>query len=128
MCASAPPTSAQRSINASFGFSTGSGASSSWLIVRAEVEEASREAFDRWYENEHLPEAHRDFNAVSAFRGWSDVDPGVHLAYYEFPDLVAANAILNSDLIKEFIKEFDRHWEGKVVRSRETFEVKQILK
>tara|TARA_B100000674_G_scaffold234515_1_gene192759 strand:+ start:247 stop:555 length:309 start_codon:yes stop_codon:yes gene_type:complete len=101
---------------------------SAYLIVRAEVEEASREAFDRWYENEHLPEAHRDFKAVSAFRGWSDVDPGVHLAYYEFSDLAAANAILNSDLIKEFIKEFDRHWEGKVVRSRETFEVKQIIK
>ena len=28
---------------------------SAFLIVRAEVEEASREAFDRWYENEHLP-------------------------------------------------------------------------
>ena len=93
-----------------------------------EVEEASRAAFDRWYENEHLPEAHRDFNAVSAFRGWSDVDPGVHLAYYEFSDLAAANAILNSDLIKEFIKEFDRHWAGKVTRSRETFEIKQIIK
>ena len=33
-----------------------------------------------------------------------------------------------ANLIKEFIKEFDRHWEGKVVRSRETFEVKQIIK
>ncbi len=101
---------------------------SAFLIVRAEVEEASREAFDRWYENEHLPEAHSNFNAISAFRGWSDVDPGVHLAYYEFSDLAAANAILNSDLIEEFIKEFDRHWGGKVTRSRETFEVKQIIK
>ena len=42
---------------------------SAYLIVRAEVEEASREAFDRWYENEHPPEAHRDFKAVSAFAG-----------------------------------------------------------
>lgn len=99
-----------------------------YLIVRAEVEEASREGFDRWYETEHLPDALRDFKAVSAMRGWSDVEPGVHLAFYEFPDLAAANAILNSDLIKEFIKEFDRHWEGKVVRTREVFEVKQSIK
>ena len=81
---------------------------SAYLIVRAEVEEASRESFDHWYETEHLPDALRDFNAVSAMRGWSDVDPGVHLAFYEFPDLAAANGILNSDLIKEFVKEFDR--------------------
>ncbi|MGB0551188.1 MAG: hypothetical protein ACPGQV_01230 [Alphaproteobacteria bacterium] len=101
---------------------------SAYLIVRAEVEEASRESFDHWYETEHLPDALRDFNAVSAMRGWSDVDPGVHLAFYEFPDLAAANGILNSDLIKEFVKEFDRHWEGKVVRTRETFEVKQFIK
>ena len=99
-----------------------------YLIVRAEVEESSREAFDNWYDNEHLPDAHREFRAVSAFRGWSDVDPNVHLAFYEFPDLAAANAILASDTIKEFIKEFDRHWEGKVIRSRETFEVKQSIK
>jgi hypothetical protein len=99
-----------------------------YLIVRAEVEEASREGFDHWYESEHLPDALRDFKAVSAMRGWSDVDPGVHLAFYEFPDLAAANAILNSDLIKEFVKEFDRHWEGKVIRTRETFEVKQRIK
>ena len=101
---------------------------SAYLIVRAEVEEASRESFDHWYETEHLPDALRDFNAVSAMRGWSDVDPGVHLAFYEFPDLAAANAILNSDLIKEFVKEFDRHWEGKVIRTREAFEVKQFIK
>jgi len=99
-----------------------------YLIVRAEVEEDSREGFDHWYECEHLPDALRDFKAVSAMRGWSDVDPGVHLAFYEFSDLAAANAILNSDLIKEFVKEFDRHWEGKVIRTRETFEVKQFIK
>ena len=99
-----------------------------YLIVRAEVEEASRKGFDHWYETEHLPDALRDFKAVSAMRGWSDVDPSVHLAFYEFPNLAAANAILNSDVIKEFVKEFDRHWEGKVVRTRETFEVKQYMK
>ena len=60
-------------------------------------------------------------------RGWSDVERGVHLAFYEFPDLIAANNLLSSDLMKEFIKEFDRHWAGKVRRTREVFEVKQLL-
>jgi len=99
-----------------------------YLIVRAEVDEESREKFDEWYETEHLPDALRDFNSLSAMRGWSDVEPGVHLAFYEFSDLAAANTLLSSDLMKKFIKEFDRHWSGKVVRTREVFEVKQLLK
>ncbi len=99
-----------------------------YLIVRAEVDEESREKFDEWYETEHLPDALRDFNSLSAMRGWSDVEPGVHLAFYEFSDLAAANTLISSDLMKEFIKEFDRHWTGRVVRTREVFEVKQLLK
>ena len=99
-----------------------------YIIVRAEVDEESREKFDEWYETEHLPDALRDFNSLSAMRGWSDVEPGVHLAFYEFSDLAAANTLISSDLMKEFIKEFDRHWTGRVVRTREVFEVKQLLK
>ena len=98
-----------------------------YLIVRAEVDEVIREEFDEWYEAEHLPDALREFKSLSAMRGWSDVEPGVHLAFYEFPDLAAANTLLSSDLMKEFIKEFDQHWTGKVVRTREVFEVKQSL-
>ena len=100
---------------------------SAYLIVRAAVDEESRTAFDAWYESEHLPDALRDFNGVSAMRGWSEVEPGIHLAFYEFPDLAAANKLLASDLMKDFIKEFDRHWAGKVTRTREVFEVKQFL-
>ena len=98
-----------------------------YLIVRADVETESREKFDHWYETVHLPEALRNFKAVSALRGWSDVESGVHLAFYEFPDLITANNLLGSDLMKKFIKEFDRHWAGKVTRTREVFEVKQSL-
>ena len=98
-----------------------------YLIVRADVATASREKFDHWYETVHLPEALRNFKAVSALRGWSDVESGVHLAFYEFPDLITANNLLGSDLMKKFIKEFDRHWAGKVTRTREVFEVKQSL-
>ena len=100
---------------------------SAYLIVRAAVDEESRTAFDAWYASEHLPDALRDFNGVSAMRGWSEVEPGIHLAFYEFPDLAAANKLLASDLMKDFIKEFDRHWAGKVTRTREVFEVKQFL-
>jgi len=98
-----------------------------FLIVRAEVPEADREAFDRWYETEHLPDAVKAFKAVSASRGWSDVDPGVHMAFYEFQDLARVRAVASSDEIKEMIKEFDRNWQDRVQRSREIVEIKQKL-
>jgi hypothetical protein len=102
-------------------------AMTAYLIVRAEVSTADRDAFDRWYETEHLPDARAAFKARAAWRGWSDVTPGVHIAFYEFPDLAAARAVTASDAIKALIAEFDRVWQGRVQRSREVIEVCQTL-
>ena len=45
------------------------------FIVRAQVVDATvKDAFDRWYQNEHLPDAHRAFKARRAWRDWSEVD------------------------------------------------------
>jgi hypothetical protein len=98
-----------------------------YLIVRAEVDPAVTDAFDTWYENEHLPDALKSFNALAAKRGWSSLDASMHIAIYEFPDLAAVNAVMNGDAIKGSIKEFDRHWHGKVTRSREIVEFSQEL-
>jgi hypothetical protein len=100
---------------------------SAYLIVRAKVKEENREAFDKWYQSEHLPDALQDFKGISAMRGWSDVEDNVHLAFYEFPTLAAANKLLGSELMRDFIDEFDKHWGGKVTRTREVFEVRQLL-
>ena len=99
-----------------------------YLIVRAEVADvAHRDAFDKWYAQEHLPEAKEKFGAVSASRGWSDVDASLHYAFYEFRDLKAARDISSSEAIKGMIAEFDRHWDGKVTRTREVVEIKQSI-
>jgi len=98
-----------------------------YLIVRAEVAEADREAFDRWYETEHLPDALAAFACLSAWRGWSDVTPEIHLAFYEFPDLAAVRALAASDAMTAMRAEFDRAWGDRVPRSREIFEVKQAV-
>ena len=98
-----------------------------YFIVRAEVPEAERTAFDTWYETEHLPQAQAAFHARSAWRGWSDVTPGVHMAFYEFASLSAARAMTKSDVLKEMVAEFDRLWGDRVPRSREVIEVKQFI-
>ena len=99
-----------------------------FLIVRAEVGKGEdRDAFDRWYEKEHLPDAAKAFSALSAWRGWSEVDANVHYAFYEFPDLARAKAIADSDAIKALIAEFDATWQGRVTRTRDIVERQQQL-
>ncbi len=98
-----------------------------YFIVRAEVEEADRDAFDHWYETEHLRDAKAAFDAVSARRGWSDVTPGIHFAIYEFPTLARAREIAASDALKAMIVEFERVWQDRVPRTREVLEIKQSI-
>ncbi|MDA0662922.1 MAG: hypothetical protein O3B08_08810 [Proteobacteria bacterium] len=98
-----------------------------YLIVRAEVPEADRDAFDHWYETEHLPDAKKAFKALGAWRGWSTIDPLSHFAFYEFPDLEAASAVSGSDEIKALIAEFDRVWQGRVTRTRDVVDILQSI-
>jgi hypothetical protein len=68
-----------------------------WLVVRAVVPDtADRVDFDRWYRDEHLPDALRDFNALAAWRGWSNDDPAVHCAFYCFASVVSHAKLYNT--------------------------------
>ena len=97
-----------------------------YFVVRATIPNPDdRAAFDRWYENEHLPDAMRAFGITHAFRAWNQTDPSVHCAFYEFPSAAAAEAATPPAVLGPLIAEFDRHWQGKVTRSREIFEVVQ---
>ena len=98
-----------------------------FLIVRAEVDPSVRDAFDAWYRDEHLPDAVRAFRALGAWRGWSDVDDRVHMAFYEFDTLADVNRVMESDAIRDLIAEFDRKWQGKVTRTREVVESTQAI-
>jgi len=99
-----------------------------YFIVRAKlVDVAVKNDFDRWYQNEHLPDALKGFDARRAWRGWSAVDPNVHYAYYEFDSMARAHAIQSSDAFKGLVLEFDRKWGDKVTRSRDVVELVQSL-
>ena len=97
------------------------------LIVRAKVEPVARDAFDTWYQNEHLPEAVEAFSAVGARRGWSELDDDVHVAFYEFRDMPDVNRVMASDALKRMIGEFDRLWSSQVTRTREVVELVQTI-
>ena len=89
------------------------------FMVRAEIKDpGDREAFDRWYEQEHLPQAAAAFQASN---------PEIHIAFYEFPDLTAAQMVLDSDTLKGLIADFDRAWGTKVSRTRELVPTRQQI-
>ena len=98
-----------------------------YLVVRAVVSEPDRRDFDHWYHTEHLPDALRAFAANKAWRGWSRTDPSVHLAFYRFADVAAAEAIAGSPAIRKLIAEFDARWGRRVTRTREVIEVAETL-
>lgn len=98
-----------------------------YLAVRAEVPEAERARFDHWYETDHLPWALRAFGARRAWRCWSRSDPAVHVAFYEFDSVAAAEAVVNSDKIKPLAADFDKVWGDRVPRRRAILDVVQEL-
>ncbi|HTW51577.1 MAG TPA: hypothetical protein VME45_06755 [Stellaceae bacterium] len=102
-----------------------------YLAVRAEVPEADRAQFDHWYETDHLPWALRVFKARRAWRCWSKSDVsngvGVHVAFYEFDSVAAAEAISKSEAIKPLVEDFDRVWQNSVTRRRAVLDVVQVI-
>jgi hypothetical protein len=98
------------------------------LMVRAELADAiDRQAFDRWYETEHLPDALRTFGAGRAWRCWAEGEPSAHYAFYQFADMRAAKAGLAADGMRRLIGEFDRAWGTRVRRTRDILELVQSL-
>ena len=97
------------------------------IAVRAEVPESERARFDHWYETDHLPWALREFAARRAWRCWSRSDPAVHVAFYEFDSLAAAEATVAPDRIAPLVADFDRVWGDRVPRRRAILETVQEI-
>ncbi len=98
-----------------------------YLAVRAEVPEADRARFEEWYATDHLPWAMRVFEARRAWRCWSRSDPAVHVAFYEFDSVEAAQATQTAEATKALVADFDRVWQGRVTRRRAVLEVVQEI-
>ena len=98
-----------------------------YFIVRATVSDpAKRAAFDRWYAQEHLPDAAKTFGAQKAWRFWSDTDPAVHQATYQFADRSALDHGTRPEVMKRLVADFDNAW-PKVLRTREIMILAQEL-
>jgi hypothetical protein len=96
-----------------------------YFVVRATVADAARrQAFDRWYADVHVPQAMAAFGVEKAWRFWSESDPSIHQAVYEFTDRAALDRALDSAAMKGLIADFDRTWPG-IPRVREIMRLAQ---
>src|SRR3979411_1173392 len=92
-----------------------------YFVVRATVADPSkRQAFDKWYQREHLPDAAKAFGVKKAWRFWSLSDPSLHQASYEFADQAALERATSGEALKALVADFDRAW-PEVTRTREIF-------
>ena len=98
------------------------------LIVRAIVPEHLKDQFETWYDNEHLPEAHKAFGSCEAYRGWSSDNPEAHFAVYRFINIGAVHEITENHILGRLVAKFDERWQGYVTRTREVIVENQNLK
>ena len=90
-----------------------------FFIVRATIPDpAQRAAFDKWYAEEHLPDAVKSFGAQKAWRFWSESDPSVHQATYQFADRAALDHGTRPESMTRLVADFDKAWPA-IKRSRE---------
>ena len=98
-----------------------------FFIVRATVADASkRAAFDEWDRTEHLPDAVKTFGAQKAWRFWSETDPAVHQATYQFADRAALDHGTRPEVMKRLVADFDKAWPG-IPREREIIRLAEEL-
>src|SRR5215469_17980378 len=97
-------------------------ASKAYFMVRAQVtNEPDRARFDRWYGDHHVPVAVKYFKCEKAWRFWSRLDPSVHYAMYQFPDMAALRAVVDAPGFKALVDDFSDAWPN-VPRSRDLIE------
>ena len=51
----------------------------------------------------------------------------MHVAFYEFDSVAAAEAVLTSEATKPLVADFDRMWGTRVTRKRAVLDVVQML-
>ena len=82
------------------------------FVVRATIAREKEEAFNRWYNEEHLPQVLRYNGAVSGrrYRRIAGDDRYDYMAVYEFASEAVLQRFLQSDELKALRAEYDRHF------------------
>lgn len=98
------------------------------LTVRSTlIDPTVRDAFDRWYGEDHLPQAAESFKPLRCWRTWSKLNPAIHYAFYEYSDQGKIDEMMSSETFANLVEDFSQTWDGKVVRDRDVTTTVQML-
>ncbi len=90
------------------------------FIVKANVKPEQEDAFNRWYDEDHMPKALNRFPGVISGRRYKIMDGGDgynYMALYEFESKEKLNETMKSDALQGLIQEFEAAF-GEVDRKR----------
>lgn len=90
------------------------------FIVMAKVHPEQEDAFNQWYDEDHLPKALNRFPGVTSGRRYKIMDGGDgynYMALYEFESHEKLTETMESDALKNLILEFNAAF-GEVIRKR----------
>ena len=81
-------------------------------VVRATITAEREAAFNKWYNEEHLPQVLRYNGAVSGrrYRKVAGEDSYQYMAVYEFASEEVLQQFLKSDALKDLRAEYDKHF------------------
>jgi len=85
------------------------------FIVMAKVKPEQEDAFNRWYDEDHMPKALNRFPGVISGRRYKIMDGGDgynYMALYEFESAEKVTETMKSDALKQLIQEFNAAFEG----------------
>ncbi len=79
------------------------------LVVRATIDPAHEEEFNRWYNEEHVPDALRLAGCVGAarYRVLGGDDSHQYVAVYAFEDEASLHAAMTGDYRQELVRRYD---------------------
>lgn len=82
------------------------------FVVRATIAKEREEEFNRWYNEEHLPQVLRYNGAVSGrrYKRVTGADEYDYMAVYEFASEEVLQRFLRSDALKALRAEYDEHF------------------
>jgi antibiotic biosynthesis monooxygenase (ABM) superfamily enzyme len=90
------------------------------FIVMAKVAPEQEEAYNRWYNEDHMPKALERFPGVLSGRRYKIMegeDEYQYLAIYEFESYEKMEETMKSDIIKQLVQEYNEAF-GKGNRKR----------
>ena len=82
------------------------------FVVRATITRDKEAAFNKWYNEEHLPQVLRYDGAISGrrYKKVKGDDKYEYMAMYEFESEAVFQAFLTSDALKELKAEYDKNF------------------